>query len=68
MREDVRIPLDREARGSENPEAPGKPLRVEQPVSRPMPGTGYEAKRKHRQKHNAKGDVPKESDPTDLHP
>jgi hypothetical protein len=68
MQEDVRIPLDPEARGSENPEAPGEPLRTAQPVSEPAPGTGYEAKRENRREHNAKGNVPKESDPTDLHP
>jgi hypothetical protein len=66
--EEVRIPLDPEARGSENPEAPGEPMRDAQPVSSPVPGTGYEAKREHRREHNAEGNVPKENDPTDLHP
>jgi hypothetical protein len=62
MQEEVRIPLDPEARGSEDPEAPGEPIRAEQPVSEPVPGTGYEAKREHRREHNAEGNTPKERD------
>jgi hypothetical protein len=68
MQEDVRIPLDPEARGSENPEAPGEPIRSAQPVSDPVPGTGYERKQEHKREHDAEGNVPKENDPTDPHP
>ncbi len=55
--EGVRIPLDPEARGSENPEAPGEPDRARQAISSPVPGTGYERKREHRAEHNAEGNV-----------
>ncbi len=53
------IPLDPEARGSENPMAPGEPERDEQAASSPVPGTGRERKLEHRAEHNAEGNVPK---------
>lgn len=55
--EGVRIPLDPEARGSENPMAPGEPDRARQEASSPVPGTGYDRKREHRAEHNAEGNV-----------
>lgn len=68
MREDETIiRVDPEARGSENPEAPGEPVRAEQRVADPVPGTGYERKQEHKREHNAQGNVPKEGDETDLH-
>ena len=55
--EGVRIPLDPEAQGSENPEAPGEPDRARQPASSPVPGTGYERKQEHKREHDAEGNV-----------
>lgn len=65
--DETTIPVNPEARGSENPDAPGEPVRAEQHVSDPVPGTGYERKREHKRAHNAEGNVPKQSDATGMH-
>ena len=55
--EGVRIPLDPEARGSEDPAAPGEPDPARQAASSPVPGTGYERKQEHKREHDAEGNV-----------
>jgi len=55
--EGVRIPLDPEAEGSENPDAPGEPDRARQAASSPVPGTGHARKGEHMAEHDAESNA-----------